>query len=188
MLRSEMNDELSCDYAIPAPLAKVLVGIVSMPTRGRHQGLQQLAAHLGSDGFIDLFAQFIGMSNQVAENAREHAQAMLVEEGLHPYTAEKINMPSPVGALQGAQLADGVDTSSLCHGCAFRRGSVANTCAPTTADAEWCSQPNERPFMCHVDLDGSGDPTQACRGFAQRRRASIAQERVNAADLQHGQT
>ncbi len=185
---SEMTDELSCGYAIPAPLAGVLKGIVSMPTGGRHQALQQLAAQLGPDGFINLFAQFIGLSNQVAENAREHAQAMLVEEGLHPYTAEKINMPSLVGALQGVQLADGVDTSSLCHGCAFRRGSVANTCSPTTADADWCSQPNERPFMCHVDLDGNGEPTQACRGFAQRRRASIAKERVNAADLQHGQT
>ncbi|MEC4339878.1 hypothetical protein VPH13_14220 [Stenotrophomonas pavanii] len=182
MPRPELTDERSNDYAIPAPLAGVLKGVVSMPTGGRHQALQQLADQLGQDGFINLFAQFIGLANQVAANAREHAQLMLVEEGVHPYTAEKINMPSLVGALQGVQLADGIDTSSLCHGCAFRLGSVANSCSPTTADADWCSQPNERPFMCHVDLDGNGEPTQACRGFAQRRRASIAQERVNATD------
>ena len=162
-------------YEISSANAAALRRMVSTPADARRQALNELAAQLGQEFFVDLFAQFIGLANQVVDNAREHAQAMLVAEGgVHPYTAEKINMPSLVGALQGVQLADGIDTASLCHGCAFRLGSIANTCDPTTSDADWCSQPNERPFMCHADLDAVGDPTQACKGFAQRRRAVIA--------------
>lgn len=178
-----MTAESANDYAISISHTAELRRIVSEPADARRQALKELAVQLGHDSFVDLFAQFIGLANQVADNAREHAQAMLVTEGgVHPYTAEKINMPSLVGALQGVQLADGIDTASLCHGCAFRLGSIANTCDPTTSDADWCSQPNERPFMCHAYMDAAGEPTQACKGFAQRRRAMIAGERFDSLD------
>lgn len=166
------------DYDIAPEVATLLMGIALLPAAERRNALVYLGRQFGAGALIDAFAQFVGLANSVASNASEHAQNLLVEMGqVHPHTAEQINMPNIVGALQGLQLVPGIDPAPLCHGCAFRKGSIANQCFPTTLDAELCSQPHERPFMCHEDVDEQGKPKCACRGFAQARARNNAAER-----------
>lgn len=77
--------------------------------------------------------------------------------------------PTIFGALNGVVLAEGIDPAPLCPGCAFRQGTAANQIPSTTCDADFCSHPDEQPFMCHAGLDERGEPTRGCPGFAQLR-------------------
>ncbi len=165
-----MVREPATDYRMDAASAARLYRVALLPAGGRVAALRVMARELGAHVFVDLVAQFVGLANSVAANASEQAQNLLAEHGVHPYTAEKINMPTVLGALIGMQLVEGIDADALCHGCAFRRGSIANQCQPTTIDAATCVQPGEPAFMCHERLDGAGQPEVACRGWAQLRR------------------
>ncbi|HED4877306.1 TPA: hypothetical protein R4K21_003125 [Stenotrophomonas maltophilia] len=170
---SETAADSARDYSLTAQQAGELMAICSMPLPVRLTALHGMLADVGHDGVVRLFAQFIGLANSVAANAKDQAEQLLVELGeVHPYTAEKINMPCVLGALQGARLVHGIDASNVCHGCAFRHGSIANQCLPTTLDADRCSEPGEHAFLCHEVLSPCGEATQACRGFAQARRAA----------------
>lgn len=171
---SETVADSARDYSLTVQQAGELMAICSMPLPARLTALHGMVACHGCDGVVQLFAQFIGLANSVAANAKEQAEQLLVELGeVHPYTAEKINMPCVLGALQGARLVHGIDASNVCHGCAFRHGSIANQCLPTTLDADRCSEPGEHAFLCHEVISPSGEATQACKGFAQARRAAM---------------
>jgi hypothetical protein len=82
------------------------------------------------------------------------------------------NLPSPEGAALGAELARFVETAqaknpdapALCSGCAFRRGSTANQCAPTLMDAVKCLLEGE-PFYCHMGVPDEAEPTRLCGGY-----------------------
>lgn len=172
---AEIVADSARDYALTVQQAGELMVICSMPLPTRQMALYGLVTRDGFDGLVKLFAQFIGLANSVSANAKDQAEQLLVELGdVHPYTAEKINMPCVLGALQGARLVHGIDPSNLCRGCAFRHGSIANQCLPTTLDADQCSEPGEHAFLCHEVLSPSGEATQACKGFAQARRAATA--------------
>ena len=162
------------DYALQPDMASLLYGIATLPADMRREAMTAIRHKYGGPVLDDLFAQFIGLASSVAANAQEHAEQLLIEFGAHPYTAEKINMPNILGALNGLHLVEGVDTALICHGCAYRLGSVANQCLPTTMDADMCTQPGEVAFMCHAEMDVSGNPLKGCRGFAQRRAAMNA--------------
>lgn len=166
------------DYNIHPQLACQLQAIAAVPMDLRRLGIQRLALQLGTDAVLELFGEFIGLANRVVHNASEHAQVLLiVEGGMYPHQAEKINMPCILGALNGIGLAAGIDVGPTCAGCAFRSGTIANQSLPTTLDAAECCEPGEAPFMCHEDLDRRGNATTGCRGFAQRRAAQNAAAR-----------
>lgn len=166
------------DHNIHPDLAMELRAIAAVPMDLRRPALRRLAARIGTRAMADLFGEFIGLANQVARNAREQAEAMLVLQGhVWPHEAERVNMPCVLGALNGLVLAAGIDPGPLCGGCAFRAGTVANQCLPTTEDADYCSSPGERPFLYHEAVDEHGNAISACRGFAQRRAALNAAER-----------
>lgn len=95
---------------------------------------------------------------------------VLIEHGMHPYSAEKINLPSLFGAMNGVLLAAKVDPKGACHGCAYRLGTAANQSPCTSLDAEYTLQ-NLDPFMCHADLDDKGEPTRPCVGHRKALRA-----------------
>lgn len=117
-----------------------------------------------------LFSNFIGMAQTVVENCEEAAQMIaLTEFGANPHDVEKMNMPCLGGAIVGYEMSAGVDQGHLCHGCAYRKGSVANTCLVTQADAVYCHD-DKQTFMCHENLDASGEPTQKCRGFLKKEK------------------
>ncbi|WJN61308.1 hypothetical protein [Pseudomonas sp. SO81] len=153
------------DYAIAAADAKDLLGIVLAPADIRRQALELYLARNSLSALLDLFAQLLGMANAVAENCRAMAELILIEEGMHPHTAEKANLPTMFGALQGVLLAAGVDPRGTCASCAYRLGTPANTSPITTTEARHC-QSELQKFFCHAEFDEAGEPIKQCVGHA----------------------
>lgn len=157
-------------YSISPVDADMLQGVATIGGEVRTYLLRQYVENHGVDALIGLFGEFVGLANTVAENAKESAIVVLINEGIHPYEAEKLNAPTVWGALEGVKLAAGVNPAPTCGGCAFRLGTVANTSPCTTLDAAACVQPGGQNFGCHVEFDAAGDPTHACAGWAQARK------------------
>jgi hypothetical protein len=166
-----MTQPRATDYRIDPQIARDILGIVTVPADIRREVLCWFRDKYGNEALLDLFAQFIGMANSVAENSREAVETLLVTEGgMQPHEAEKVNLPTMFGALSGILLTEGVDQAKTCGGCAFRLGTWANQSPSTTYDADWCSNPGEDDFHCHENLDVGGNPTRKCTGFTQFRR------------------
>lgn len=161
------------DYRMTAADAEALAGVVLLPADLRRQALELYLARNSLSALIDLFAQVLGMANAVAENARAMVELILMEEGMHPHEAEKANLPTMYGALQGVLLSDGVDQRGTCAGCAYRLGTPANTSPITTLDASHC-QSELALFNCHERLDAAGNPTKPCVGHRQALRLGRA--------------
>lgn len=155
--------EPATDYRLAAADAQALLGVVLLPADLRRQALEQYLARNSLSALVDLFAQVLGMANAVAENARAMVELILIQEGMHPHTAEQANLPTMYGALQGVLLADGVNPRGTCAGCAYRLGTPANTSPITTLEADHCKQ-NLEDFFCHADMDDQGQPTRRCVG------------------------
>lgn len=165
-----MGEKKAVDYTIPDEVVADLMGLVRFPHAVRLEVLTAMKGRIGADAILALFSQFIGLANSVIANNREMAEMLLITEGnLHPHQAEKVNLPTLFGALNGTLLAKGVDQSKTCGGCAFRVGTCANQSPSTTCDADWCKDGGEQ-FMCHEDLDDRGNPTRKCTGYTQARR------------------
>jgi hypothetical protein len=157
-------------YSVTLADAQALAGIVAVPTSVRADLLRAYRAAHGEAALINLFAQAIGMANSVVENNREAIEILGICDGtLHPHSAHQINLPTMLGACQGAQIAR--HAKGMCHGCAFRLGSVANQSPSTTLDAGDCVSAGT-PFLCHDEPDGK--PRRACRGFVTARRRAGA--------------
>jgi hypothetical protein len=172
-----MTQPRATDYQIDVSTARELMGIVLLPVDIRHEVLRQFRDKHGNGPLLDLFAQFIGLANSVIENNREMAELLLITEGgMDPQTAEKANLPTLFGALNGILLTEGVDQEKTCGGCAFRLGTCANQSPSTTCDADWCSNPGEEDFMCHEALDDQGNPKRKCTGFTQFRKRRAMSE------------
>lgn len=167
------------DYDFSARDAEDLMGIASLPYQLRFDCLLSMASRRGPGVIAALFAQFIGMANSVVENNREMLELYLItEQGAHPHTAEKINLPTIFGALQGVTIAKGIDQTKTCETCAFRQGTPPNQSPVTTTDADWVLGEPDTKFMCHHDLDEHGNPTRKCTGYTQR-MARLRKEEVN---------
>lgn len=165
-------------YVLTREDASWLAGISSLPVALRRQALAKYGEQHGSEALINLFAQFMGLANSVVANQKEALVIFqMVDLGIWPETAEKLNLPTIFGACNGAMLADGVEQDGLCGGCAFRVGTLANQSPNTTCDADWCSHPGEDAFYCHEHPEGE-EPSKACVGFARlrarRKRAEAA--------------
>lgn len=155
------------DYQLSPDHAMELAGLALLPRDTRLEGIRRFVRVFPAADLAELVADLIGMANSVAENCQQLLKDEAVAQGLvHPHSTERINFPSMHGALMGVSLAAGIDAIKVCGGCAFRLGSIANQCTPTQYDAGE-SVDGERVFNCHEDLDAKGNPTHACRGFAQ---------------------
>jgi len=172
------DDPRSLTYSIAPDGAGVLMGAAGLTPEIRREILAHFAREHGEAALVALFAEFIGLANSVVANCHDALEVFgIAHLGMHPYEAEKLNLPTIFGALNGARLAHDVDPKGLCDGCAFRLGTHANQSPVTTCDAGDCSQPGEANFMCHENLDDSGAPTKACGGWARKR--AKAGERCN---------
>lgn len=164
---------INTEYAMTSRDANELKGVVLLPFDIRQKLLAKYAKDRGTGALVDLFANFIGMANQVVDNTREALFLFgVIDAKLSDREAEGINVASLFGALQGVELANQVDQNKTCAGCAFRLGTPANQSPSTTCDAEWCIDGGEDRFMCHEHLDEHGQPTVQCGGHLQivRRR------------------
>lgn len=158
------------DYEINPKLANDLLGAVGLPQDIRLEVLRYLHRQHGTVAMLELFSQFIGLANSVVANCHEALETFLiVEKDWEPLQAEKVNFPTIFGALNGVKLAQGVDQAKTCHGCACRLGSLANQSPATTCDVDWCLDGDDR-FMCHEEMDESGNPTKRCVGFEMHRK------------------
>lgn len=158
------------DYAMSPEHAANLAGGALLPRDLRIE-TAKLLLRLGADP-AEVIADLLGMANSVVENCTELLRTEAVARGwVHFHEIDRINFPSMHGALMGVLLSAGVDAAKVCHGCAFRLGSMANQCAPTQYDAA-AAVDGEFPFMCHEELDASGKATHGCRGYGQQRSAA----------------
>ncbi len=169
--QAEDPGSATIDYgALTLQDARALMGATNLPRDLRIKVLEHYAAAHGYAATLALFADFMAMANSVVANARELLELELITT--HGYTdraAEKINLPTIFGALQGVVLAEQVSQDLTCGGCAFRRGTPANQSPVTTSDADFCAHLGEPDFYCHLDLDERDQPTKGCAGFAQLR-------------------
>ena len=149
----------------------------------RVEALLRFGAEAGARPLLELVADLVTLADEVIDNGREHAVDLLIQEtDLHPYSADKLNYPSLKGALIGLEAAERVPDHArerVCHGCAYRAGSVANQCFTTQSDADSVLE-NGEAFLCHargID-DVSGEPTRPCIGhsYAARQHAKDCME------------
>lgn len=165
------------DYVMDAATANELKGIALLP---RDLRLECLRRWLKRDPSVDIataIADLMGICNSVIENASEMLRVEAVSSGLvHHHQADNINLPTLFGALCGVELAQGIDASKVCAGCAYRLGTAANQSPCTTLDAKDCVDDGDTKFMCHMDLNDAGAPTHACPGFAQALRLAKQHE------------
>lgn len=168
--------EKACDYRLSDADADALAGVALLPVDMRTEILTRYLAASGSIALVNLFAKFIGLANSVVQNNRGMIEVILIGEGdMHPYQAEKANLPTIFGALQGVKLANSVQPKAACQGCAYRLGTMANQSPATTGDAAWCASDSYgEDFMCHERLDEAGQPRRVCIGHAQRLKGKAA--------------
>lgn len=170
------------EYELSDEDAKTLSGLAVVPYDIRVEVLRRYFTERGLSALVSLFANTIGMANRCAENADEVLQMVLIEHGVISGVRESegANVPTLFGACQGVLLANSAQSASMCHGCAFRLGSCANTSPITTSDVMW-QRDNADAFMCHEEMDENGKPTKHCAGFAvalsRMRRAWAEDER-----------
>lgn len=152
------------DYSPSAQQAEFIAALSVLDHVGRIELIGQITDRDGQHVLADLLSQTIGMANSVAANCREWVETeAIVRLDMHPHQAEQINTPSMLGAAMGARIAARVDQDGLCDGCAARRGTMANQCAPTVADVDWCEGKGE--FLCHLEgRDHRDRPTKPCIG------------------------
>jgi hypothetical protein len=160
-------------YSIDRVDALLLSAIVVCEDAERQNGLRMLMKKRGVDGFISVMSQFVAMANSVVSNNAEMVDLILITSGVsHPdRTADKANLPTLFGALRGVVMADGMDVSKVCGGCAFRLGTPANQSPLTTMEADDCVTDGDQAFLCHEELDRKGNPFRACAGYAQSLKA-----------------
>jgi hypothetical protein len=152
-------------YNLSPEQAAFLSGLVAMSPAERRDTLVKFFPGTNPE-LVAMVCEFMALAASVPESCREMVELILITDGrMHPHTAEKVNLPTVLGALQGVELAAGVDQDRLCEGCAFRIGTPANQSPSTTEDAHYCLDENPH-FMCHMEMDSRGEPTKACVGYA----------------------
>jgi hypothetical protein len=171
-----MAEPVAIDYALTDGQSDALSGAVLLPVDLR----REILAKLPKAALVELFAQFIGLANSVVANNREMIElAGIISGEMHPDKAHQINLPTIFGALVGAKLANAAATDKVCAGCAYRLGTPANQSPVTTCDADWCDKGSGYDFMCHEDLDESGNPTHICRGHGRVTAGARHKETAN---------
>lgn len=158
-------------YAFSDDELKQIGAWVLLPHEMRMELMEKFFAGKDPQAIMSMFSNFIDLAHTTVENCEEQAWSCAVGIwGADPNEADKLNMPSLAGAITGVKLSQGVEPNHLCHGCAYRRGSVANTCMVTTFDAAWCHGEFDQPFMCHENIKDDEEPTQKCRGFLKKEK------------------
>lgn len=154
------------EYSMTPGQALLLSKAAKAPLKDRRAILESYAFTHGHEALLELFSQFVGMANSVAENCREMTDLVLITEmGMNPDRFDSINLPTITGACQGVMLAARCDPTGACHGCAYRMGSIANQSPMATTEAAYMSF-HQKGFMCHEELDDQLNGTKVCVGHA----------------------
>lgn len=169
-----MNPALLDSDCSPTPQRDSLAAITGSASYdiGKEDAIYLLALLKGYDklpqrsnaDLLNLLRNTLLLANSIAENCKEWLEmAAIIHGDMHPYQAEKLNIPTLNGALSAAVAIPRVDPcDKMCVTCAFRVGSPANQTEATASDIFDCLEDGTL-FMCH-DFEGA-KPTRACRGF-----------------------
>lgn len=115
-----------------------------------------------NDDLKKLLAEVCNLSKAISDNCRDWLETAAIIHGhIHPHSAEKLNVPTLLGALSSAITVPRVDDSACCATCAFRVGSVANQTEAVAQDVMLALESGEA-FYCH---HGDDAPKYRCRGF-----------------------
>lgn len=151
------------DHQLNRSDAGALGGAVLLPRDIRIEVLQRIQRDRGIQGLIELFADVIGLANQVNDNSRKVIEDYLVSECGHDIeTAQRLNLPDLFGGLRGVEIAI-TPKRGMCKDCAFRQGTPANQCQSSVADAQWSDD-----FDCHLTPGVSAG--RPCAGFMASKR------------------
>lgn len=147
--------EASPPYDIEPADAVYLLAMLEDPT-----GLPERS----NADLLNLLVQTLKLAESLSANCKEWLEVTAIcHAHMHPYTAEKLNVPTLKGALSTAITVPRVDACGMCHTCAFRIGSQANQTQTVAEDVMDCLS-DGRTFYCHDFPDGE-TPKVACRGF-----------------------
>jgi len=160
------------DYTMTPRQAEDMAVLANLPLAGRTRELTEYCAQHGVESLVELFAQFVGMANSVADNCRNMTDLVLISElGMHPDKFDSVNLPTILGACQGVALAAQCDPAGACEGCAYRQGSMANQSPIATSEAAYMAF-DQKGFMCHAETDDRGNPTKVCVGHAKAHKCA----------------
>ena len=173
------GDHINAKYALSRKDSEYLASVTLMPSDMRLELLRRYRKKNGQDALLKLFVEFIGLANSVEHNVYKRIQSIAVEYlNMPTVDAERLNLPTILGALDGSGIAVDNPTKGMCGGCAFRRGSTANECLSTVLDALESVRNKDQRFMCHGKGFSDGKATRLCAGFS----ATIRDQRSRKVD------
>jgi len=170
-----MKKENETDYNLTPSQAKTIAIMLACEKSDAKEYLQKYFAKDGGiNEAIDLLVEFSRMAESVNKNTADALELFLItEKGYYPWEAEKLNLPSLMGACRGVTGALGVNQSKVCHGCACKLGSHANQSLVTQYDLTSSIEEREEPFLCHEEIGENGEVSKKCRGYAQHLKRKI---------------
>lgn len=151
-----------------------LTDILLLPVDERSQAIKEKFALKTSDELLELVSTLINVADVYTHACDEAVELHLsIHSDMHP---EKLNYnkPSFHGALNGLILARKAPNQSvLCHSCAYKQGTLANTSLSTQSDVAFAMS-ECATFYCHQNIECIERPTDAdinrmrpCKGWAQ---------------------
>jgi len=151
-----------------------LTDILLLPVDERLQAIKDKFAQKTTDELLKLVSTLINVADDYTNACDEAVELHLsIYSDMHP---EKLNYnkPSFHGALNGLILARKAPNQSvLCHSCAYKQGTLANTSLSTQSDVAFAMS-ECATFYCHQNIECIEHPTDAdikrmrpCKGWAQ---------------------
>lgn len=172
---SDSPEEIAPELTLTDDLITSLSYVIQLEKHQRFKALCQAFSGLNKDELLKVLDGVINVGCDYATSCDEAVFLHMVTTGeMHPYSVEKLNMPSFQAAIKGLYLAKRAPNQSvLCESCAYRCGTLANHSETTQADLEY-AKANETIFYCHQDIENLNHPTREdrkrmrpCRGWAQ---------------------
>ena len=146
--------DASRKYDLPKEAVRVLAAASVMPGPDRRQLLDKAAREHSAETVLSWFAEFMGLANSVAHNNRACIERFAVSDlGLPPADAERINLPTVLGALMGADLARDSAAAGRCGGCAYH---ISTACS-IDHRVRWLGDVSGWKWM-----NGSEQPVRPC--------------------------
>lgn len=163
----ERNNQIVRTKAKLKPI-QVVIDACDIEKSKRDDFIKSSLAHCSQAELVDLVNELLGASISFTEACDETMWLHLMNEGLHPRSIEKLNMPTFKGALQGLELDKlASNKSKLCQTCAYRTGTLGNCSESTQSNVEY-SIYSGSIFYCHTDSEkGTTRKNKACQGYAQ---------------------
>lgn len=151
-----------------------LTDILQLRVEERLRAIKDKFSQRTSDELLELVSTLFNVADNYTNACDEAVELHLsIYSDMHP---EKLNYnkPSFHGALNGLILARKAPNQSvLCHSCAYKQGTLANTSLSTQSDVAFAMS-ECATFYCHQNIECIERPTDAdikrmrpCKGWAQ---------------------